>query len=482
MSEIEQIKKGEIITFYSYKGGTGRTMALANVAILLARQTSGRVLAMDWDLEAPGLEDYFRPYLPKTENQEGILDWVEDAVKKLPKMEYGQLDENLEGKLNAFFERIESLMIPVNITANQAQLFLIRAGNRENDYSERMSRFSWSKFYQKNPSFFPLFAQFLAKRFDYVLIDSRTGHTDVGGVCTVSMPDKLVLVFNPNEQSLNGVIQLAQKVAEYRMNYDGTRPLGVYPLPSRVDFSGVAQSKREFWQNSYRSRWERAFQAIYGLPATISLKNYFEKVYIRHDSNYAFGEDLAVLSTSNGNESIQQDYKQLVTHLAFNEIWEDQPFANMSKPFELFFVFSKNDDAASVRLLKELSKMRRDNIISWDDKILVPVEDWNGNNESQISRGGADVFLVLNSPNLEDSADKMRYVLDAQDSAKVFKIDLQEVGKDSKLEGLESLTHKKALSKWEDPDDAWVEVIKQLRRHLAKLNESKLESAKQYIL
>jgi len=154
----------------------------------------------------------------------------------------------------------------------------------------------------------------------------------------------------------------------------------------------------------------------------------------------------------------------------------------MSKPFELFFVFSKNDDAASVRLLKELSKMRRDNIISWDDKILVPVEDWNGNNESQISRGGADVFLVLNSPNLEDSADKMRYVLDAQDSAKVFKIDLQEVGKDSKLEGLESLTHKKALSKWEDPDDAWVEVIKQLRRHLAKLNESKLESAKQYIL
>src|SRR5262245_45593985 len=51
----------EVIAFYSYKGGTGRTMALANVACLLARyRTDGkRVLMIDWDLEAPGLHQYF---------------------------------------------------------------------------------------------------------------------------------------------------------------------------------------------------------------------------------------------------------------------------------------------------------------------------------------------------------------------------------------------------------------------------------------
>jgi Mrp family chromosome partitioning ATPase len=43
MSEISQ---GQIITFYSYKGGTGRTMALANVAWILARNGK-RVLAVD---------------------------------------------------------------------------------------------------------------------------------------------------------------------------------------------------------------------------------------------------------------------------------------------------------------------------------------------------------------------------------------------------------------------------------------------------
>ena len=51
-----------IITFYSYKGGVGRTLALANIGVLLAKRGK-KVLLMDWDLEAPGLDRYFRPYL-----------------------------------------------------------------------------------------------------------------------------------------------------------------------------------------------------------------------------------------------------------------------------------------------------------------------------------------------------------------------------------------------------------------------------------
>jgi Mrp family chromosome partitioning ATPase len=57
---------GRVITFYSYKGGTGRSMALANVAWILALN-GRRVLTMDWDLEAPGLHRYFLPFLPDPE-------------------------------------------------------------------------------------------------------------------------------------------------------------------------------------------------------------------------------------------------------------------------------------------------------------------------------------------------------------------------------------------------------------------------------
>lgn len=70
-------KIGQIITFYSYKGGTGRTMALANIACLLGKRAFGqdpnrplRILALDWDLEAPGLHRYFRPYLDQTAQQD----------------------------------------------------------------------------------------------------------------------------------------------------------------------------------------------------------------------------------------------------------------------------------------------------------------------------------------------------------------------------------------------------------------------------
>ena len=51
-----------IITFYSYKGGVGRSFALANVAAILS-EWGCRVLAVDWDIEAPGLSHYFGPYI-----------------------------------------------------------------------------------------------------------------------------------------------------------------------------------------------------------------------------------------------------------------------------------------------------------------------------------------------------------------------------------------------------------------------------------
>lgn len=64
---------GEVITFYSYKGGTGRTMALANIACLLAQRQGQRVLMIDWDLEAPGLYRYFQDKFTRRFGNEGAL-------------------------------------------------------------------------------------------------------------------------------------------------------------------------------------------------------------------------------------------------------------------------------------------------------------------------------------------------------------------------------------------------------------------------
>src|SRR5262245_37938093 len=68
-----------IVTLYSYKVGVGRTIAVANLAVLLAKRGK-KILLMDWDLEAPGLHRYFRPYLPSNLPQQGIIHLLTNAT------------------------------------------------------------------------------------------------------------------------------------------------------------------------------------------------------------------------------------------------------------------------------------------------------------------------------------------------------------------------------------------------------------------
>ena len=73
-----------IVTFYSYKGGVGRSFCLANVAVQLARW-GNRVLCVDFDLDAPGLHEYFKPYISSLQDGglveviTGDADWVDVA-------------------------------------------------------------------------------------------------------------------------------------------------------------------------------------------------------------------------------------------------------------------------------------------------------------------------------------------------------------------------------------------------------------------
>src|SRR5262249_50873455 len=77
MTQSERPPKPDtrIVTFYSFKGGVGRTMALANVAWILA-SAGKRVLAVDWDLDSPGLHRYFRPFLRDKDltSNNGVID------------------------------------------------------------------------------------------------------------------------------------------------------------------------------------------------------------------------------------------------------------------------------------------------------------------------------------------------------------------------------------------------------------------------
>ena len=210
---------GSIITFYSYKGGVGRTMALANIAVLLARQGL-RVLAVDWDLEGPGLHRYFSEFLIQPTGAGGLLELLDQS-------------RELAGITSAWENYASLVTVERNTT-----LTLISAGRFDSDYEKRVLSFGWTEFFRDRNGGEALEAlrNEWRERFDVTLIDSRTGITDAGGICTVQMPDILTLVFTANRQSLDGVKQVAQRAQQARQSlaFDRSSIL-VFPLASRFD-------------------------------------------------------------------------------------------------------------------------------------------------------------------------------------------------------------------------------------------------------
>src|SRR4051794_22775320 len=86
-----------VYTFYSYKGGVGRSMALANIAECF-REKHLRVLMVDWDLEAPGLETYFYGTSSRTNDerldqvrrQPGLIDMLHEYKDAFPRYAEGR--------------------------------------------------------------------------------------------------------------------------------------------------------------------------------------------------------------------------------------------------------------------------------------------------------------------------------------------------------------------------------------------------------
>ena len=185
-----------VVTFYSFKGGAGRSMALMNIAIEMAK-SGNRVLVVDFDLEAPGLETFNLPR-PKTETR-GLVDFVQSYLtyRKAP---------DVAGFLYKSAVQLGS----------HGELWIMPAGLQDSNYATRLSAINWRSLYAKQDGYF-LFEDLKLQWQsyidpDYVLIDSRTGYTDVGGICTRQLPDSVVCLFFPTEQNLQGLRKVVGRI------------------------------------------------------------------------------------------------------------------------------------------------------------------------------------------------------------------------------------------------------------------------------
>lgn len=265
--------EGNVVTFYSYKGGVGRTMALANVGALLC-QWGYRVLCVDWDLEAPGLHLYFEKRVKRW--KPGITDMIGDHVA---------------GRKISLDAYVTSVEVPKALYP----LGLMTAGKQDSNYVSRLQGLDWPELYAKHDlgAFVESLRAHWKSKYDFVLVDSRTGITDIGGICTVQLPDQLVLLFTANEQGLRGSLDVIKRsrVARQHLPFD-RGGLQVLPVPTRFELR-VEYEMSEMWLE----RFARDFADLYSgwADKDITPRELLNHTRLPYIPYWSFGEKLAVL-------------------------------------------------------------------------------------------------------------------------------------------------------------------------------------------
>src|SRR5262245_36973777 len=121
-------------TFYSFKGGVGRTMALVNTAFELTKR-GRRVLLVDFDLEAPGLDTFDLPH-PQAPTP-GIVEYVTDYLS------------------GSSIPKVEKYLYEITRTVRRTggQMMVMPAGLQDDTYGARLNAIDWQALYSAHDGY-----------------------------------------------------------------------------------------------------------------------------------------------------------------------------------------------------------------------------------------------------------------------------------------------------------------------------------------
>ena len=177
------------VTFYSFKGGVGRTTALTHVAWILAMR-GRKVVAVDLDLEAPGLSTAFNL---QPQPKYGIVDYF---------YERSYLPEGIKPNIS-----ITEIFGEVRIPNAKGRLFVVPAGCLSLDYISKVDDLHANTVIDGDQSLWTVFKREIYEQLkpDVILIDSRTGINQWGALSLIQAADEAIIFLFPNEQNKQGI-------------------------------------------------------------------------------------------------------------------------------------------------------------------------------------------------------------------------------------------------------------------------------------
>lgn len=196
-------KMPKIVTFFSYKGGMGRTTALVAVALELIRRHRN-VLMIDTDLEAPGLLTFFFPEGDTLGPQKGTVDYILEK----------ELAPASQARMTQYIAQLTS---PNYVNEGDGNLYLVGSGKLDDDFLPKLARIDSQELVEGKVK--SMLVQLLndcnaeLQNLDYILLDSRAGFHDMAGVVTAQLPHETVLFGKDSFQSWFGIQKALRTIA-----------------------------------------------------------------------------------------------------------------------------------------------------------------------------------------------------------------------------------------------------------------------------
>ena len=204
-----------ILSFFSFKGGVGRTTSLLALAVQLARGNH-RVVLIDLDLESPGLLGA----LPPSNGVAPVAGVVDYLLERPLVVGWNELP------FDDFFYTVDAPAI----VGNGLPITVIPAGPVDEMYLQKVARLNYAKIYTLSagqPEQSPLFDLLRRARqhfhADYVLLDSRAGFHDLGGLALSGMTHLDVLFGLDSESSWQGLNIVVRFLGQDRIERDMDR-------------------------------------------------------------------------------------------------------------------------------------------------------------------------------------------------------------------------------------------------------------------
>ena len=274
--------KPRVITFYSFKGGMGRTTALAGTALQLARKGKN-VMMIDMDIEAPGLATLF---FEEERIQNGVLDYL------------------LEHPLSVQSDIADYVLDVTDsslLEENDGSLFIIPAGKVDENYLQKLARIDYQDHREGalRTSLGTMLEE-LRSRFavDYILIDARAGFHDMGGIAVAQLPHGAVLFGNSSRQSWDGITQVIRTIAE---SHSENIPIVIADCMCENSTSpSFLQAKDHFIQKAYTVCIENYYTENDMIPGINAENVAHSPVFLPYDASLR--QDITLYSTGSAEE------------------------------------------------------------------------------------------------------------------------------------------------------------------------------------